>query len=276
MLQPGDTVLGMDLSHGGHLTHGHPLNLSGKLYRFVAYGVRAGDETLDYDKLEALAQRAPSEADRLRRLARTRASSISPASRRSPRRRVRRSWRTSPTSRGWSRRATIRARSRTAISSRRRRTRRCADRAPASSCARPSTPRSSTGSSSRAFRADRSCTSSPPRRSRSARRCSRRSSEYIGQVVANAKRLAAAMADHGYRIVSGGTDNHLFLMDVFSKGLTGKVAEKAPRGRGDHRQQEHDPVRPEPSDGRERHPDRHARRDHARHGRGRDGPRSPR
>jgi glycine hydroxymethyltransferase len=51
--------------------------------------------------------------------------------------------------------------------------------------------------------------------------------QYIGQVVANAKRLAAAMADHGYRIVSGGTDNHLFLMDVFSKGLTGKVAEKA-------------------------------------------------
>jgi glycine hydroxymethyltransferase len=51
--------------------------------------------------------------------------------------------------------------------------------------------------------------------------------EYIGQVVANAKRLAAAMAGHGYRLVSGGTDNHLFLMDVFSKGITGKVAEKA-------------------------------------------------
>src|SRR6186713_2046521 len=49
VLQPGDTVLGMDLSHGGHLTHGHPLNLSGKLYRFVAYGVRKEDERLDYD-----------------------------------------------------------------------------------------------------------------------------------------------------------------------------------------------------------------------------------
>jgi glycine hydroxymethyltransferase len=55
VLQPGDTVLGMDLSHGGHLTHGHPLNLSGKLFKFVAYGVRSGDETLDYDKLGALA-----------------------------------------------------------------------------------------------------------------------------------------------------------------------------------------------------------------------------
>jgi glycine hydroxymethyltransferase len=56
VLQPGDTVLGMDLSHGGHLTHGHPLNLSGKLYKFVAYGVRRDDETLDYDQLEALAK----------------------------------------------------------------------------------------------------------------------------------------------------------------------------------------------------------------------------
>src|SRR5436190_2592086 len=56
VLKPGDTVLGMDLSHGGHLTHGHPLNLSGKLYKFVAYGVRAEDETLDYEKLEALAK----------------------------------------------------------------------------------------------------------------------------------------------------------------------------------------------------------------------------
>jgi glycine hydroxymethyltransferase len=51
--------------------------------------------------------------------------------------------------------------------------------------------------------------------------------QYVGQVVANAKRLSAAMAGHGYRIVSGGTDNHMFLMDVVSKGLTGKVGEKA-------------------------------------------------
>jgi glycine hydroxymethyltransferase len=56
VLEPGDTVLGMDLSHGGHLTHGHPLNLSGKLYNFVAYGVRREDETIDYDELARLAQ----------------------------------------------------------------------------------------------------------------------------------------------------------------------------------------------------------------------------
>jgi glycine hydroxymethyltransferase len=55
VLDPGDTVLGMDLSHGGHLTHGHPLNMSGRLYKFVAYGVREADERLDYDQLERLA-----------------------------------------------------------------------------------------------------------------------------------------------------------------------------------------------------------------------------
>ena len=56
VLEPGDTVLGLDLSHGGHLTHGHPLNLSGRLFRFVAYGVRREDERIDYEQLESLAR----------------------------------------------------------------------------------------------------------------------------------------------------------------------------------------------------------------------------
>ena len=55
LLQPGDTVLGMNLSHGGHLTHGHPLNFSGKLYTIVPYGVRKDDERIDYDELDRLA-----------------------------------------------------------------------------------------------------------------------------------------------------------------------------------------------------------------------------
>src|SRR5215831_11995395 len=54
-LQPGDTVLGMNLAHGGHLTHGHPLNFSGRMYKFVAYGVRKEDERIDYDEIEKLA-----------------------------------------------------------------------------------------------------------------------------------------------------------------------------------------------------------------------------
>ncbi len=55
LLKPGDTVLGMNLAHGGHLTHGHPLNFSGKMYKIVPYGVRRDTETIDYDELERLA-----------------------------------------------------------------------------------------------------------------------------------------------------------------------------------------------------------------------------
>jgi glycine hydroxymethyltransferase len=57
VIQPGDTILGLDLAHGGHLTHGHKLSFSGKLYRVVFYGVERETEQIDYDKLEALAER---------------------------------------------------------------------------------------------------------------------------------------------------------------------------------------------------------------------------
>jgi glycine hydroxymethyltransferase len=55
VLEPGDTMLGMDLTHGGHLTHGHPLNQSGKQYEVVNYGVRKETETIDYDRIRELA-----------------------------------------------------------------------------------------------------------------------------------------------------------------------------------------------------------------------------
>ena len=58
VLKPGDTVMGMNLSHGGHLTHGHPLNFSGKYYNIVPYGVRKDTETIDYDELERLARQS--------------------------------------------------------------------------------------------------------------------------------------------------------------------------------------------------------------------------
>src|SRR5215467_3564982 len=57
ILQPGDTILGLNLAHGGHLTHGHPLNFSGKTYKVVPYGVTKDTETIDYDELEKIAQR---------------------------------------------------------------------------------------------------------------------------------------------------------------------------------------------------------------------------
>ena len=57
VINPGDTILGLDLAHGGHLTHGHKLSFSGKLYRAVFYGVEKETERIDYDKLEAIAER---------------------------------------------------------------------------------------------------------------------------------------------------------------------------------------------------------------------------
>src|SRR5438874_2622523 len=56
LLEPGDKVMGMRLDQGGHLTHGSPVNFSGRLYQFVAYGVDADTETLDYDEILALAK----------------------------------------------------------------------------------------------------------------------------------------------------------------------------------------------------------------------------
>src|ERR1700745_4411921 len=57
VLQPGETILGLNLAHGGHLTHGHHLNFSGKTYKVVPYGVTKETETIDYDDLEKLAER---------------------------------------------------------------------------------------------------------------------------------------------------------------------------------------------------------------------------
>ena len=56
VLSPGDTIMGLNLAHGGHLTHGHPLNFSGKSYKVIPYGVRKDDERIDYDEVERLAR----------------------------------------------------------------------------------------------------------------------------------------------------------------------------------------------------------------------------
>src|ERR1700740_137688 len=57
LLQPGDAVMGLNLAHGGHLTHGHPLNFSGKMYKIIPYGVAKDTETIDYDEMEQIAER---------------------------------------------------------------------------------------------------------------------------------------------------------------------------------------------------------------------------
>jgi glycine hydroxymethyltransferase len=226
VLKPGDTVLGMDLSHGGHLTHGHPLNLSGKLYKFVAYGVRAGDETLDYDQLQTLAK------EHQPKLIVCGASAYS---------RVIDFPRISEIAKSVGAKV-------------------MADMAhiaglvatghhpsPVPHCDFVTTTTHKTLRGPRAglvlCKAEYAkeldkivfpgLQGGPLVHIVAAKAVAFGEAlkpsfkAYIGQVVANSKRLSQAMAGHGYRIVSGGTDNHLFLMDVFSKGLTGKVAEKA-------------------------------------------------
>ncbi len=226
VLRPGDTVLGMDLTHGGHLTHGHPLNLSGKLYTFVAYGVRSSDETIDYDKLEALA------AEHRPKLIVCGASAYARVI-------------------DFPRIAAI-ARSVSAKT--------MADIAhiaglvatghhpsPVPHCDFVTTTTHKTLRGPRAglvlckaeYAKDLDRVVFPgiqggplvhivaAKAVAFGEALQPSFKDYIARVVANAKRLASAMVGHGYRIVSGGTDNHLFLMDVFSKGVTGRVAEKA-------------------------------------------------
>jgi glycine hydroxymethyltransferase len=94
--------------------------------------------------------------------------------------------------------------------------------------------------------------------------------DYAKQVVANAKVLAETLAAEGFRIISGGTDTHLMLVDVFSKGMLGSEAEKGMGEAGITVNKNAIPFDVNPADEAERHPDRYARPDHARNERGRD------
>jgi glycine hydroxymethyltransferase len=226
LLKPGDTVLGMNLAHGGHLTHGHPLNFSGKLYSIVPYGVRQDDERIDYDELERLArEHRPKmimvgasayprviDFDRIGRVGRDVgapvvtdmahiaglvAAKIHP----SP---VPHSdfvtTTTHKTLRG-PRGGLVLCRSQYAKD---------LDRA--------LFPGVQGGPLMHIVAAKAVCLKEAMEPG---------FVEYQRQIVANARRLASGLSAAGFRLVSGGTDNHLMLVDVFSKGLTGKVAEGA-------------------------------------------------
>ena len=226
LLQPGDTVLGMNLAHGGHLTHGHPLNFSGKLYTIVPYGVRQDDERIDYDEFERLAhEHKPKmimvgasayprviDFERIGRvgqavgtpvvtdmahIAGLVAAKVHP----SP---VPHSdfvtTTTHKTLRG-PRGGLVLCRSKYAKD---------LDRA--------LFPGVQGGPLMHIIAAKAVCLKEALEPG---------FADYQRQIVANARRLAAGLAAAGFRLVSGGTDNHLMLVDVFSKGLTGKVAEAA-------------------------------------------------
>ena len=269
--QPGDVIFGMDLSHGGHLTHGHPLNYSGKTFKVVPYLVRQDTETIDYDALRDLAQAAQAEAHRVRRLGLPADHRLQAHRRHRPRGRARWSWPTSRTSRAWSRSGCTPRRCPTASSSPPPPTRPCAARAAAWSCARPSCAEALDKAvfpgvqggplmhiiAAKARRLRRGAAAVLPRLHRASSSRTRRS-------------CAPALQELGWRMVSGGTDNHLMLINLGADGISGKKAEDR-LGQGRHHgQQEHRALRHAEALHRLRHPHRHPGRHHPRHGGGRD------
>ncbi len=225
-LEPGDTILGMNLAHGGHLTHGHPLNFSGKFYKVVPYGVRAEDERLDYDELERLAhEHRPKliivgasayprviDFERISAVAKAVdarmmtdmahiAGLVAGGVHPSP---VPHSDYVTTTTH-----KTLRGPRGGLILCR---------EAHAKAVDRALFPGVQGGPLMHVIAAKAVCLKEALEPSFRA---------YQAQVVANARRLAQELRDAGFRLVSGGTDNHLMLVDVFSQGITGKQAEAA-------------------------------------------------
>jgi glycine hydroxymethyltransferase len=226
VLEPGDTVLGMDLSHGGHLTHGHPLNISGKLYKFVAYGVKKDTEILDYDALAKLAaEHRPKlivcgasayprliDFERIASIAASAGAKVMAdmahiaglvATGRHPSPVPHCDFVTSTTHK------TLRGPRGGLV---------LCKAAYAKDLDRLVFPGLQGGPLVHVIAAKAVAFGEALRPDFRA---------YIDRVVENAARLAATLKERGFRIVSDGTDTHLLLLDVFSKGITGKVAEKA-------------------------------------------------
>jgi glycine hydroxymethyltransferase len=225
-LKPGDTVLGLPLAHGGHLTHGHSLSFSGKYYHFIPYTLRKDTETLNYEEIESLARREKPKMivvgasayprtidfERIGKIARENgalmmtdiahiAGLIAAGEHPSPVAHA--EFITSTTHK------TLRG------------------------------PRSGLVMCRESFAKDLNRSVFPEMQGgplvhviAAKAVCFKEASTeefrtYIRQVVRNAKVLAARIASRGFRIVSGGTDTHLMLVDVFSKGINGKQAEQA-------------------------------------------------
>jgi glycine hydroxymethyltransferase len=226
VVQPGDTVLGLNLAHGGHLTHGHHLNFSGKTYRIVPYGVSKDKEVIDYDELEALAEKErpkliigggsayPRIIDfvRMRQIADKVgaiylvdmahfaglvAAGIHPSP--VPHAQIVTTT-THKTLRG--------PRSGMIL---------CKQEY-AAAVDKTTFPGMQGGPLVHIIAAKAVCfkeAMTPEFR------------DYARQIVANAKVLAETMAAEGFRVISGGTDTHVMLVDVFSKGMLGSQAEDA-------------------------------------------------
>jgi glycine hydroxymethyltransferase len=226
LLKPGDTVFGMNLSHGGHLTHGHPLNFSGKLYNIVPYGVHRETERIDYDQLSQLADEHkpkmimvgasayPRVIDfpRIREIG-TRVGAAVVTDMAHIAGLVAAGVHPSPVPHSdfvtTTTHKTLRGPRAGLIL--------C--RAPfAKDLDRSVFPGVQGGPLVHIIAAKAVCLKEASEPAFAA---------YQRQIVANAARLASTLTASGFRLVSGGTDNHLMLVDVFSRGITGKVAEAA-------------------------------------------------
>jgi glycine hydroxymethyltransferase len=226
VLQAGDTILGLDLAHGGHLTHGHKLSFSGKLYRTTFYTVRKDTELIDYDELEAIALREKPKAiigggsayPRLWDFARMReiadkvgahyifdmahiAGLVAGGVHPSP---VPHAHITTTTTH-----KTLRGPRAGLV---------LCGQDLAAAVDKAVFPGQQGGPLVHIIAAKAVAFAEALRPE---------FKTYAAQTVANAQTLAAAIAQEGYRIVSGGTDNHLMLVDVFAKGILGSEAEAA-------------------------------------------------
>ena len=226
ILQPGDKILGMNLAHGGHLTHGHPLNFSGKYFTILPYGVRKDTEQLDYDELAAQARahrpklivvgasaypriidypRIRAVADEVGALVMTDMAHIAGL--------VAAGLHPSPVPHSdfvtTTTHKTLRG-PRGGLILCRAQFAKDIDRAVF--------PGVQGGPLMHVIAGKAVCFKEA---------LAPEFAQYQQRVVRNAARLADRLAHAGFRIVSGGTDNHLVLVDVFSRGITGKVAEAA-------------------------------------------------
>jgi len=226
VLQAGDTILGLDLAHGGHLTHGHKLSFSGKLYRPTFYAVRRDTETIDYDELESIAERerpkviigGGSAYPRLWDFARMRqiadkvgavyifdmahiAGLVAGGAHPSP---VPHAHITTTTTH-----KTLRGPRSGLI---------LCGKDLAAAVDKAVFPGQQGGPLVHIVAAKAVAFGEALRPE---------FRTYAAQIVSNAKALAVALQQAGFRLVSGGTDNHLLLVDVFEKGILGSEAELA-------------------------------------------------
>ena len=226
VLNPGDTIMGLNLAHGGHLTHGHQLNFSGKTYKVIPYNVRKDDERIDYDEVERLAKEhkprmiitGASAYPRIIDFARFRqiADAVGAiflvdmahisglvAAGLHPNPCEYADIVTSTTHK------TLRGPRAGLI---------LAKEKYAKDIDRTVFPGIQGGPLVHVLAAKAVCFLEA---------LQPEFVTYQKQVVANAKALAASLMDEGFRVVSGGTDTHVMLLDVFSKGIRGKEAEQA-------------------------------------------------